>query len=102
MKKLEDRESREFKAQEAAFKSDCRIYTTEIERCKRTEENPYMSEREKSEARKEREELMYKRQVLIDEWKEEHGQYDYDEAYKTQIDGSLIDEDYECEDEYGM
>ena len=37
MEKLEDRESREFKAKEATFYSDCQIYTSEIERCRKTE-----------------------------------------------------------------
>ena len=51
MEKLEDRESREFKAKEATFYSDCQIYTSEIERCRKTEDNPYMYESEKAEAR---------------------------------------------------
>lgn len=99
MEKLEDRNSREFKAQEAALYSDCEIYTTEIEKCKKIEENPYMYDNEKVEARKEREELEYKRQTIIDNWKEEHGQYDDDKAYKTRIDGSCIEEENEFEDE---
>ena len=110
MEKLEDRESREFKAKEATFYSDCQIYTSEIERCRKTE------------AREERKNLENKRQMLIDEWKEEHGEYDQEKAYRTRIDGSKIpsqcygnywvaleeqtknDEECECEDEeeYGM
>ncbi len=122
MEKLEDRNTREFKAKEATFYSDCQIYTSEIERCKKIEDNPYMYESEKAEARKERDELESKRQMLVDNWKEEHGQYDSEKAYNTRIDGSKTpsrcygnywvaleeqankDEDYECEDEkdYGI
>ena len=122
MEKLEDRGSREFKAKEATFYSDCQIYTSEIERCRKTEDNPYMYESEKAEAREERKNLENKRQMLIDEWKEEHGEYDQEKAYRTKIDGSKIpsqcygnywvaleeqtknDEECECEDEeeYGM
>lgn len=90
MEKLEDRNSREFKAKEAAFYSDCQIYTSAIDRCRKTEDNPYMYESEKTEAREERKELENKRQMLIDEWKEEHGEYDQEKAYRTRIDGSKI------------
>lgn len=86
----EDRTSQQFKAQEAAFYSDCQIYTSEIERCRKTEDNPYMYESEKAEAREERKNLENKRQMLIDEWKEEHGEYDQEKAYRTRIDGSKI------------
>lgn len=117
MGKSEDRNSREFKAKEAAFYSDCQIYSSEIERCRKTEDNPYMYESEKAEAREERKNLENKRQILIDEWKEEHGEYDQEKAYRTRIDGGKIpsqcygnywvaleeqeknEEECECEDE---
>lgn len=122
MGKIEDRNSQEFKAKEAAFYSDCQIYTSEIESCRKTEDNPYMCESKKAEAREERKDLENKRQMLIDEWKEEHGEYDQEKAYRTRIDGSKIpsqcygnywvaleeqeknEEECECEDEeeYGM
>jgi len=120
MEKLEDRNSQEFKAKETAFYSDCQIYTSEIEECRKTEDNPYMCDSEKAEAGKKRQELENKRQMLIDEWKEEHGQYDQEKAYRTRIDGSKIplqcygnywvaleeqrknEEEYEDEEEYGM
>ena len=85
MGKLEDRNSQEFNAKETAFYSDCQIYTSEIERCRKTEDNPYMYESEKTEARDERKELENKRQMLIDEWKEEHGEYDQEKVYRTII-----------------
>lgn len=90
MGKLEDGNSQEFKAKEAAFYSDCQIYTSEIERCRKTEDNPYMSESEMAEAREGRNDLENKRQILIDEWKEEHGEYDQEKAYRARIDGSKI------------
>ncbi len=121
MGKLGNRNSQEFKAIEAAFYSDCQIYTSEIERCRKTEDNPYMYENEKAEVREGRKDLENKRQMCIDEWKEEHGEYDQEKAYRTRIDGSKIpsqcygnycvaldeqvknDEGCECEDEeYGM
>lgn len=122
MEKLEDRNSQEFKAKETAFYSDCQIYTSEIEECRKTEDNPYMCDSEKAEAGKKKQELENKRQRLIDEWKEEHGEYDQEKAYRTKIDGSKIpsqcygnywvaleeqeknEEECECEDEedYGM
>lgn len=124
----EDRTSQQFKAKEAFFYSECQIYTSRIERCRKTEDNPYMYESDKAEAREERKNLENERQMLIDEWKEEHGEYDYEKAYRTRMDGSKIpsqcygygnywvalevaleeqtknDEECECEDEeeYGM
>jgi len=117
MEKLEDRNSQKYKAKEATFYSNCQIYTSEIEECRKTEANPYMCDSEKAEAGNKRRELENKRQMLIDEWKKEHGQYDQEKAYRTRIDGSKIpsqcygnyrvaleeqakkDEEYECEDE---
>lgn len=120
MEKLEDRNSREFKAKETAFYSGCQSYTSEIEECRKTEDASYMSESEKAAAHEKRKNLESERQMLVDKWKEEHGQYDSEKAYYTRIDGSRIptqcygnywvaleeqakqEEDCECDDEYGM
>lgn len=122
MKKFEGGSFYEFNAEETKFYSDCQIYTSEIERCKKLEDNQNMCECDRIEACKERMEFENNRQMLIDEWKKEHGQYDYEKAYNTRIDGSKIpsqcygnywnaleehaskDDNHECEEEeeYGM
>lgn len=87
---FDDRSTPEFKAKENAFYSDCQVYTTEIERCRLTEDNIGHPKHVREEARKERIDLENKRQELIDEWKQEYGSYDHDKAYMTRIDGSRI------------
>lgn len=90
MNQSEDRNTRDFKAKEAAFYSDCQIYTSQIEECLKTEDNPYTKESDRTEARNKREKLENEQQMLIDKWKEEHGEYDYEKARYTRIDGSKI------------
>lgn len=115
----EDRTSQQFKAQEAFFYSECAGKTTRIEEYKEITKSSYASESDKLEARKKIKELDDERQMLIDEWKEEHGEYDIGKAYYTKNDGSTIpgygywsgweeqtkkEAQCECEDEeeYGM
>lgn len=93
---FDDRSTPEFKAKEDAFYSDCKIYTSRIEDCRKIEDSECSTESEKEEAHKKRIDLENERQELVDNWKEENGAYDHDKAYNTRIDGSRIpDKQYE-------
>lgn len=82
MIKLEDRNSEQFKTQEARFYENCRGINDTIDIYQNDLDNPYTSEYEKQHATQEIKKLEIERQELIDDWKEKHGQYDAKEAYE--------------------
>lgn len=90
MAKWDNRDTAKFKADETAFYSECQIYTSRIEECRKTQDNTYLPDKERDEAREMKKNLENERQMLIDDWKEKYGQYDEDKARRTRIDGSKV------------
>lgn len=75
MKKVEDRTTDSYKAQERSFYSDQWIYNDRINDQQKIIDNPEISAEEKKEAEKKKAELEIERQNEIDKWKEKHGEY---------------------------
>lgn len=98
MGKLEDRNSREFKAKEAAFYSDQQIYNSRMDDYKKDMDNEYLSQEERDYAKQRYDEIYLEKRDSIDKWKEEHGQYD-EERTNERIGGKKVEEDNEIEED---
>lgn len=98
MNKLEDRDSREFKAKEQAFYSDQQIYNSQMDNYRKDMHSEYLSKEERNFAKQKYEDIYTEKRNAIDKWKEEHGQYD-EEKTKERLGEKKNDEDYETEDE---
>lgn len=98
MEKLEDRNSQEFKAKEAAFYSDQQIYNSRMDDYKKDMDNEYLSQEERDYAKQKYDEIYIEKRDAIDKWKEEHGQYD-EERTKERIGAKKSEEDNEIEED---
>ena len=98
MEKLEDRNSQEIKAKEAAFYSDQQIYNSRMDDYKKDMDNEYLAQEERDYAKQKYDEIYIEKRDAIDKWKEEHGQYD-EERTKERIGGKKIEEDNEIEED---
>lgn len=98
MEKLEDINSKEFKAKEAAFYSDQQIYNSRMDDYKKDMDNEYLSQEERDSAKQKYDEIYIEKRDALDKWKEEHGQYD-EERTKERIGGKKVEEDNEIEED---
>lgn len=98
MEKLEDRNSRKFKAEETAFYSDQQIYNSRMDNYKKDMDNEYLSQKERDYAKQKYDEIYNEKRDAIDKWKEEHGQYD-EERTKERIGGKKVEENNEIEED---
>lgn len=98
MKKLENRNSIEFKAEEQAFYSDQQIYNSRMDNYKKDMYNECLSKEERDFAKQKYEEIYTEKRNAIDRWKEEHGQYD-EERVKERIGDKKVKENNEIEED---
>lgn len=98
MEKLEDRNSREFKAKEAAFYGDQQVYNSRMDDYKKDMDSEYLSKEDRDWAKQKYDELYAEKRDAIDKWKEEHGQYD-EERTKERIGGEKAEENNEIEED---
>ncbi len=98
MKKLENRNSIEFKAKEQAFYSDQQIYNSQMDNYKKEMHNECLSKEERDVAKQKYEEIYTEKRNAIDKWKEEHGQYD-EERTKERLGGKKVEENNEIEED---
>lgn len=98
MKKLENRDSREFKAKEEAFYSDQQICNSLMDDYKKIMDSEYLSKEERDYAKQKYKDTYNEKRDAIDKWKEEHGQYD-EERTKERLGGKKVEENNEIEED---